>query len=281
MYLDEGESTAMTPRHLRFRRAFTLLELTLLFVVFFVLAAVLYSIFAHQNTKVPRSSCASQIKQIGLALLGYTQDYDEKLPPLTGMIRCDDGSLREQQWGLSTTVTVNGKVITIPSLIAPFVRNHTIFKCPSAQQSKSGLTYMYNDLAAKESLSDIAQPGYSLMTTEGDDHLRNVGHARSQSSEGDEAAFQKTRDGRMQSMVVGAAIGDAITRHRGGGNYGFADGHVKWIKPDAVFFPPRTSNSSSHCETKTGNLLGPDPAGATHNGLSFQGKNYSATFHIR
>jgi hypothetical protein len=53
------------------------------------------------------------------------------------------------------------------------------------------------------------------------------------------------------------------------------------MKPDVVFFPLRTSNSSSHREAGTGRLLGPDPAGAAKNDMTFAGKIYTATFHLR
>ncbi|MES2464976.1 MAG: H-X9-DG-CTERM domain-containing protein, partial [Armatimonadota bacterium] len=244
--------------------------------VFALLPAILFPVFA-KSRKHRDTSCASNMKQIGLALLGYTQDYDEHLPPVVSKLYAPNGNGYEQEWGVTTEVTVDGAKKSVPSIISDFVKTPHIFICPQVPKPNSGLTYLYNDLAANESQASMSGVGNSVMTAEGDDHLRNVGHARSQSSEGDLAVFLPSQDGGAARLMIGAAIGDAVLRHSGGGNYGFTDGHVKWMKPDAVFFPSRASNSSSHREGKTGRLLGPDPKGP----MTFQGKVYAATFHIR
>ena len=45
-----------------------------------ILAAILFPVFARARENARRSSCTSNLKQVGLGLLQYTQDYDESLP---------------------------------------------------------------------------------------------------------------------------------------------------------------------------------------------------------
>ncbi|BDI30592.1 hypothetical protein CCAX7_26430 [Capsulimonas corticalis] len=61
------------------QRGFTLIELLVVIAIIAVLAAILFPVFAKAREKARQVSCASNLKQIGLALLQYTQDYDEKM----------------------------------------------------------------------------------------------------------------------------------------------------------------------------------------------------------
>src|SRR5947209_4156936 len=62
------------------RRAFTLIELLVVIAIVEILAAFLLPVFARVREKARQASCASNLKQIGLAMMLYTQDYDGVLP---------------------------------------------------------------------------------------------------------------------------------------------------------------------------------------------------------
>ena len=62
------------------RRAFTLIELLVVIAIISVLAAVLFPVFATAREKARQTSCASNMKQLGMAFLQYEQDFDELNP---------------------------------------------------------------------------------------------------------------------------------------------------------------------------------------------------------
>ena len=93
------------------RRGFTLIELLVVIAIIAILAAILFPVFAKAREKARQSSCLSNVKQIGLAVLSYCQDYDELLP--------------------RTAIAVNGSNYGWQTLVHPYVKNDQIFTCPS------------------------------------------------------------------------------------------------------------------------------------------------------
>ena len=73
-----------SPRHRRTgRNAFTLIELLVVIAIIAILAAILFPVFAQAREKARQTSCLNNVKQLGLAVVQYTQDYDETMPQVS------------------------------------------------------------------------------------------------------------------------------------------------------------------------------------------------------
>src|SRR5207302_8529479 len=64
------------------RRGFTLIELLVVIAIIAILAAILFPVFARAREAARKTTCLSNLKNIGLAALMYVQDYDEQFPYL-------------------------------------------------------------------------------------------------------------------------------------------------------------------------------------------------------
>ena len=97
------------------KTGFTLIELLVVIAIIALLAAILFPVFARARENARRSSCQSNLKQIGLGFAQYTQDYDEKQP--YAILGGNNAAGRPLQW---------------PDAIQPYVKSAQIFVCPSA-----------------------------------------------------------------------------------------------------------------------------------------------------
>ncbi len=97
--------------------AFTLIELLVVIAIIAILAAILFPVFAQARTKARQASDMSNLKQIGLALAQYSQDYDETMTPWNVI-------------GTPGTGCPNGGLIYWPKLLQPYVKNTQIFLSP-------------------------------------------------------------------------------------------------------------------------------------------------------
>ena len=64
----------------RARAGFTLIELLVVIAIIAILAAILFPVFAQAREQARTAACLSNLKQIGLGIKMYAQDYDERFP---------------------------------------------------------------------------------------------------------------------------------------------------------------------------------------------------------
>ena len=109
---------------------FTLIELLVVIAIIAILAAILFPVFAQAREKARSISCLSNTKQMGTAVMMYTQDYDEILPAVgwygvcvaTGQDAGNPANASDQSWG---------GLAAWPIASAPYIKNWQIFACPS------------------------------------------------------------------------------------------------------------------------------------------------------
>lgn len=95
------------------KSGFTLIELLVVIAIIAILAAILFPVFAKAREKARQIACLSNEKQIGLALLQYTQDNDEFFPSRYGQ------------------TDPNGHQWSWKDEVYPYIKSIAVFKCPS------------------------------------------------------------------------------------------------------------------------------------------------------
>jgi prepilin-type N-terminal cleavage/methylation domain-containing protein/prepilin-type processing-associated H-X9-DG protein len=98
------------------RPAFTLIELLVVIAIIAILAAILFPVFAQAREKARATLCLSNLKQVGLGLQMYAQDYDEVLPPGNFAFHFNDLTKAPPNYlGSLTPYTKNSAIYTCPS----------------------------------------------------------------------------------------------------------------------------------------------------------------------
>ncbi|RYX80644.1 DUF1559 domain-containing protein, partial [bacterium] len=104
-----------------YKSAFTLIELLVVIAIIAILAAILFPVFARARENARRASCQSNMKQIGLGVLQYVQDYDETYP--------------STNFNYQATGPLGTYAATWDTVIQPYVKSGQIIQCPSDTKS--------------------------------------------------------------------------------------------------------------------------------------------------
>jgi len=143
-------------------RGFTLIELLVVIAIIAILAAILFPVFARARENARRTSCLSNLKQIGLGIMQYAQDYDERYP--MNYWWADPGASAVGVTCTAAGITgsacnkyrINtggggagfGYFVTWMDLIHPYIKSVQVFDCPSATKPEGGVYPPYGFNAA-------------------------------------------------------------------------------------------------------------------------------------
>ncbi len=213
------------------RSAFTLIELLVVIAIIAILAAILFPVFARARENARRSSCQSNMKQIGLGLLQYTQDYDEKFP------QGQDTSKRGRGWA---------------GAALPYIKSAQIFVCPSDTKTPNAnpqISYAFNTAITfpingynSPSIAAFNATSLTVMCFE----ATNVTWDPKTDAE---ITYSPAGDGYNGDIVSGARYATGYMADKGGGtsnyddpkgrhletsNWLFVDGHVKSMRGDKI-----------------------------------------------
>lgn len=209
---------------------FTLIEMLVVVAIIAILAAIIFPVFASAREKARQATCASNLRQLTMAVDQYVQDYDDVMPgAYQGDYGIDTNHVKRGGWIYYVEFAEDnptGKDFD-PTLgsIYSYVKSTQVYICPDdGAGQRTGDSYAINScvenppdqatyFASGKLLSKLVNPSGMMLFSEEDDSL--VG---------------STNDGYL-NLQYAPGFGDALsTRHDNGVEVSFVDGHVKWYR---------------------------------------------------
>ncbi len=206
------------------KSAFTLIELLVVIAIIAILAAILFPVFARARENARRASCQSNLKQIGLGITQYAQDYDERLPARDTIL----GNWRQ--------------------VIQPYIKSTQLFACPSNSGNTLPTVPLQANPADNIPRSYICNGQHPALAAPSIGGIAPMGPTQG-------ASLAQLGDVSRTLIVLECApgwrYGEApvnvapatrfsdymFTGHLGQANFLFADGHVKSLKATATGSP--------------------------------------------
>ena len=208
----------------RARRAFTLIELLVVIAIIAILAAILFPVFAQAREKARQTMCAGNLRNLGTAIIMYTQDYDELYP-------------------LAAYALSGFSFVTWHDLTDPYTRNQQIWHCPSSRVKKMdaggqvtthyGYNVRYLTTIAPDFSNAVGHTGLSLAAVTAPTETVLLSDAKASITPswcGDDGKFLLP-----PSAADAHCWGRPAFLHNQGGNLVWADGHAKWSRPGQFY----------------------------------------------
>lgn len=252
--------------HSRRADGFTLIELLVVIAIIAILAAILFPVFGRARENARRTSCASNLKQLGLGLVQYAQDYDETYPK--AFYYYNNGANRSDSWETAIAPYLGVKVAQINGSRFLQCPSDTVARTSGTPRSyvvaAAGSPFAYNPgtgcLAANPADTKLAGGFAGPITADSLDFCYSRGRNLSEfpSPAGTLALVEMHSSNNYITAGNSSAVLTPVTGgscsgpsqsssncgqdftgttvstpvHFEGWNYLFADGHVKWLKPE-------------------------------------------------
>ena len=289
----------------RFRKysGFTLIELLVVIAIIAILAAILFPVFQKVRENARRTACLSNEKQLGLAFIQYTQDYDEQLPycfygvpqgwaghvypyvKSTGVFRCpDDGTNSYVSAGNNTAVPVS---YAMNQDLTPSSGDDAQHRSPSYSlahfTAPASIVLLYEVSGAPvdvttndegtQNFTGKPPSGFESAAGNGDNAFSGHWGSGSGAGDGGSAGLTLPLGLGLSQRPAGQVYLLAPARHTAGANYILSDGHAKYFLPPAVS-TGYGANASTNLQDAnfTGQAAGVDTMGQHGFAVTFSGQ---------